>query len=161
MKIDRKTFVISDAKNIFDDNKALMPTTIGLIDNTLNVLAVGFSEYRNETHPGIYDINWDDNYPVKRYYIANSGNLTVAEMVSNIVDDATGYSKKFVDWVTRDDINFNEDPDSTNNVYMTIDVWDPDQTPTDQQITNYYKFYEHYKAVELISTPLQSFIDAN
>jgi hypothetical protein len=44
---------------------------------------------------------------------------------------------------------------------MTIDVWDPDQTPTDQQITNYYKFYEHYKAVELISTPLQSFIDAN
>ena len=156
MVIDRKSYIVSDAKDIFSENSTATPTLNGLLDNTLNIMSVAFSEYGSATHPGVYELNWDVDYPVKRYYIANSGTETVGVVAAdgnNVL--------KFVDWNTNEDVDFNEDPDSTNNIYMAIDIWDSTQTPTDQQIINYYLFFEHFPGIQHLSTSLQSFIDAN
>ena len=153
MRVNRKTYMLYDTKGIHSNNIALLPELSAVLDSTLNIMSVTVSEYGDEKHPGVYELEWDVNYPVKRYYIANSGALTVAKTV---VDEG---SLKFVDWVTETEVNFEETAE--NNIYMSIDIWDPTQTPTDQQIINYFKFYEHFSGVQQLSTELQSFIDAN
>jgi hypothetical protein len=125
-------------------------------------MSISFSEFGSVTHQGWYQISWDVNYPVKRYYIANTGDDKAA--VGSIDDDniLSLNVMTFADWKTSGDFTgFNEDPSSTNNIYMSIDIWDPTQTPTDTQITNYYKFFETFPGVQQLSSELQSFIDAN
>jgi hypothetical protein len=156
MMIDRKTTILGDSSGIFTNNNNLMNSLMGLLDDGLNIMSIAFSEYGSEKHPGVYELSWENGYPVNRYYIANTGTGTVAKTEFN----STNYMK-FVDWVSGDDINFNEDPSSNRNVYMSIDIWDSTSIPTSQQIKNYYLFYENFPGLQELSTPLKSFIDAN
>lgn len=159
LKIESNT-IVKDIKGIYHNNNAKVPLLNSLIDGGLNIMTIAFSNFKNQSHPGGEQVSWDENYPVKRYYISNQPDDNTVSVLKPVVHEVDNSIRKMMcDWKTDVRATYNQvDGDA---VYLCIEIWDDAVAPTEIQSTAYYMYYGREPRIVKLSTPLQTFVDNN
>lgn len=130
-------YPVFDAVGVFDENTTHFPTLMNMISDTDNLLGVSYTEYPQGA-PESFLRFWDEDLPLKRYYITNideDGNNTIGELIPNIL---TSGEKS---WRLFDLGSVEESFDSGNRTstltMITIDFWTGPELPTQTQKENY------------------------